>query len=136
MHFFGACKPTHPHPQAGTCEKKHSRGGFIVFMVNLHALNLRSIMFKTNEYFEGKVKSIAFNTAEGPATIGVMAGGEYEFGTSTVEFMTVTSGSMTVKLPGETEWKTFKPFETFIVAKDQKFNLRIQSDVSYLCLYR
>ena len=24
-------------------------------------------MFKTNEYFEGKVKSIAFNTVEGPA---------------------------------------------------------------------
>ena len=42
-------------------------------------------MFKTNEYFNGNVKSIAFITKEGPATIGVMAIGEYEFGTSTVE---------------------------------------------------
>ena len=30
-------------------------------------------MFKVNEYFDGTVKSIAFGTAEGPATIGVMA---------------------------------------------------------------
>ena len=37
-------------------------------------------MFKVNEYFDGTVKSIAFGTAEGPATIGVMAPGEYEFG--------------------------------------------------------
>ncbi len=58
-------------------------------------------MFKVNEYFDGKVKSLAFRTAEGPATIGVMAPGEYEFGTSTVEIMTVVSGALTVKLPGE-----------------------------------
>ncbi|MEI7491849.1 MAG: pyrimidine/purine nucleoside phosphorylase [Bacteroidota bacterium] len=93
-------------------------------------------MFKTNEYFEGKVKSIAFTTADGPATIGVMAAGEYEFGTSSVEYMTVTSGEMTVKLPGETDWKVFKPFDTFVVPKDSKFNLRINSDSAYLCLYR
>ena len=59
-------------------------------------------MFKTNEYFDWKVKSIAFETAEGPATFGVMAAGEYEFGTSIVEFMMVTSGVMSVQQPGET----------------------------------
>lgn len=40
-------------------------------------------MFKTNEYFDGNVKSIAFTAANGHATMGVMAPGEYEFGTST-----------------------------------------------------
>jgi uncharacterized protein YaiE (UPF0345 family) len=93
-------------------------------------------MFKTNEYFEGKVKSIAFTTAEGPATLGVMAPGEYEFGTSTVEYMTVVSGKMTVLLPGETAWKEFKPFDTFIVPKDSKFKLKIETDSAYVCLYR
>lgn len=43
-------------------------------------------MFKTNEYFDGKVKSLAFNNIEGDVTIGVMAPGEFEFGTSTVEY--------------------------------------------------
>lgn len=36
-------------------------------------------MFKTNDYFHGKVKSISFTTSEGSATIGVMAVGEYEY---------------------------------------------------------
>ena len=65
-------------------------------------------MFNTNEYFDGKVKSIGFETPEGKATIGVMAVGEYEFVTSTVEYMTVTSGKLTVLLPGSDEWKDFR----------------------------
>jgi len=93
-------------------------------------------MFKTNEYFEGKVKSIAFSTIDGPATLGVMAPGEYEFGTSSVEYMTVVSGIMTVQLPDKQEWMEFKPFDTFIVPKDTKFRLRIAFDAAYICLYR
>ena len=38
-------------------------------------------MFKVNEYFDGKVKSIGFKTSEAPATVGVMAPWHYEFGT-------------------------------------------------------
>jgi len=93
-------------------------------------------MFKVNEYFDGKVKSIAFTTPDGPATLGVMAPGEYEFGTSTVEYMTVVSGMMTVKLPGEAEFRDYKPFDTFIVAKDSKFQLWIVTDAAYICLYK
>lgn len=93
-------------------------------------------MFKTNEYFDGKVKSIAFETKDGSATIGAMKAGEYEFGTSTIEHMTVTSGTMEVQLPGENTWKTFKPFETFIVDKDVSFKVKVEGDTSYLCLYK
>ena len=92
-------------------------------------------MYKTNEYFDGKVMSIAYKTDEGDATIGVMAAGEYEFGTSTVEFMTVTSGIMQVMQPGETEWKTYKEFETFRVEKDVKFKVKLEGDTAYRCLY-
>ncbi|NCC72035.1 MAG: pyrimidine/purine nucleoside phosphorylase [Sphingobacteriia bacterium] len=93
-------------------------------------------MFKTNEYFNGRVVSIAYQTPEGPATIGVMSPGEYEFGTSTIEHMTVISGIMNVLLPGETQWKSYKEFETFIVPKDTKFKVRLQTDTAYRCLYR
>ena len=54
-------------------------------------------MFKVNEYFDGTVKSIAFDMTAGPATIGVMAAGEYEFGTSQLEIMHVVAGALTVK---------------------------------------
>ncbi len=73
---------------------------------------------------------------EGPATIGVMAAGEYNFGTSSIEYMTVTSGELLVMLPGETAWKEYKPFETFVVEKGVTFKVKAQADTSYLCQYR
>jgi purine/pyrimidine-nucleoside phosphorylase len=93
-------------------------------------------MFKVNEYFDGKVTSLAFETNEGKATIGVIAAGEYEFGTSTIEYMTVTSGSMEVMRAGETLWSIFKEFETFIVPANTKFKMKVKEDTSYRCLYR
>ncbi|PAB59053.1 pyrimidine/purine nucleoside phosphorylase [Anaeromicrobium sediminis] len=93
-------------------------------------------MFKTNEYFEGEVMSIGFNPEKGPATIGVMAVGEYEFGTSQKEFMTVTSGKMLVKLPGTDQWKDFKENETFIVEANEKFQVNVKEEISYICFYK
>ncbi len=93
-------------------------------------------MFNKNEYFDGKVASLAFEGNDGRATCGVMAAGEYEFGTSTIEIMTVVSGVMEVKLPGESEYKSYKQFDTFEVAKDVKFGVRVAADTAYLCLYR
>jgi uncharacterized protein YaiE (UPF0345 family) len=93
-------------------------------------------MFKVNEYFEGNVKSIAFSTTEGPATVGVMAKGEYEFGTSTKEIMIVTTGSLMVKLPGASDWKAYKPYDRFEVEANKKFQVRIDEESSYVCFYR
>jgi len=93
-------------------------------------------MFKVNEYFDGKVKSLALKTANGPATVGVMAAGDYEFGTSTVEIMTVVSGTLTVKLPGSEVWKDYKAGASFTVEAEKKFQLKVAADAAYLCLYR
>ncbi len=93
-------------------------------------------MFKVNEYFDGKVKSLAFNSPEGPATVGVMAVGEYEFGTSSIEIMTVVSGAMDIKLPGNESWKTIKAGESFEVAANIKFGVRMPVETAYLCLYK
>lgn len=93
-------------------------------------------MFKTNEYFDGKVKSIAFASGKGDATIGAMQAGEYTFETNSIEYMTVTSGEMKVQLPNETEWNIYKPFETFIVEKNSAFKVKTEADTSYLCIYK
>lgn len=93
-------------------------------------------MFKTNEYFDGKVKSMAFETTQGPATVGVMAKGEYQFGTTTIEHMTVISGEMQVQLPNENQWFSYKPFETFIVPKDVTFKVKVMDNTAYRCLYK
>ena len=92
-------------------------------------------MLSINEYFDGKVKSIGFDTANGKATVGVMAPGEYAFGTSTVELMTVLSGEMSVLLPGEEQWKTYSEGDSFRVESDKKFAVKTKVDTAYKCLY-
>lgn len=91
--------------------------------------------FKTNEYFDGKVVSIAFQTETLPATVGVMAIGDYEFGTSQPEVMTVTSGALTVLLPGKTEWETYEAGDSFKVEANQSFKVKTEVETAYLCLY-
>jgi len=93
-------------------------------------------MFKVNEYYNGNVKSLAFSNDEGDITVGVMAPGEYEFNTSTVEYMTVVSGELTVQLPSEEEWKSYKPFETFIIEKNISFKVIVKQETAYKCLYK
>ena len=92
-------------------------------------------MLDVNEYFDGKVKSIAFQTETLPATVGVMAVGEYEFGTSQKETMTVVSGALTVKLPGTDEWQTFSAGDAFNVEANQSFQLKVAVETAYLCTY-
>lgn len=93
-------------------------------------------MFNVNEYFNGNVKSLALENSEGKATIGVMAPGEYEFGTATVEIMKVITGKLTVQLPDADKWEDFHAGESFEVDKDKKFKVKIEEQSAYLCLYK
>ena len=71
-----------------------------------------------------------------PATLGVMAPGEYEFGTSQLEVMHVVAGALTVKLPGTDSWTTFEAGSQFTVEANSKFQLKVAVDTAYLCEYR
>lgn len=92
-------------------------------------------MLKVNEYFDGKVKSIAFQSAALPATVGVMCAGDYEFGTSQKETMTVVSGILDVLLPGAADWQRFETGAVFEVDANQRFQLKVPVDTAYLCTY-
>jgi len=93
-------------------------------------------VFQVNQYFDGKVASIAFQQPEGSATVGVMAPGEYEFGTSQLEIMHVINGALVVKLPDSDTWTTYAAGEQFTVAANSRFNLKVERDTAYLCEYR
>lgn len=92
-------------------------------------------MIKHNQYFEGKVQSLAVEGHDKPATVGVMSAGEYEFGTDLPELMSVVAGTLTVLLPGETEWQTFNSGESFNVPGSSKFQLKVPVDTAYYCIY-
>lgn len=93
-------------------------------------------MIQINEYFDGNVKSLAYQSSEGKSTVGVMEPGSYEFGTSQKEIMVVVEGKMEILLPLETTWKTIRQGEAFEIAADTSFKVKVQEQVSYLCKYR
>ncbi|MDP5231168.1 MAG: pyrimidine/purine nucleoside phosphorylase [Cellulophaga sp.] len=92
-------------------------------------------MFKTNTYFDNHVVSIAFNNKEGKATIGVMAPGDYTFGTNCVEIMTVISGEMLVRLKESEDFVHYVAFDSFEVPANSSFQVSVKEDTSYKCIY-
>jgi uncharacterized protein YaiE (UPF0345 family) len=93
-------------------------------------------MINVNEYFEGSVKSLGYTSAEGKSTIGVIEKGEYEFGTSSHETMTVIEGQLDALLPGESEWQSFTAGQSFEVEANTSFKVKSHVQSSYLCKYK
>ncbi len=93
-------------------------------------------MISANEYFEGNVKSLGYKSAKGNSTVGVMEAGEYEFGTTTHETMIVIEGEMTVKLPNASNWKTYVAGERYEISANEKFQVKVETQTSYLCQYK
>lgn len=87
-----------------------------------------------NVYFEGKVQSLGLNTANGKATLGVMKAGAYTFSTATPEKMIVITGILNVKLP-DTDWIAYTDQQAFDVPAGIAFEVKCDSDVSYICYY-
>ncbi|SQH75007.1 conserved hypothetical protein [Shewanella benthica] len=92
-------------------------------------------MLAVNEYFAGKVKSIGFQAEDKPASVGVMEPGDYEFGTAAPEVMIVVAGALTVLLPGSDSWQIFNAGTQFNVPGDAKFQVKVETQTAYLCLY-
>lgn len=90
---------------------------------------------KVNEYFDGNVTSIAFENGEGRATAGVMAVGEYEFGTSEKELMKVVSGELHIRLPGQDEFVAYATGTHFHVPANAKFGVKVTQPTAYVCFY-
>ncbi len=90
---------------------------------------------KVNEYFDGNVKSIGFENSEGRATAGVMAVGDYTFGTSENELMKVISGELSIKLPGADGFETYAAGTEFRVPAGVEFQVKAVQPTAYLCFY-
>ncbi len=93
-------------------------------------------MIDVNEYFEGKVKSIAFSGGELPATVGVMDIGEFVFSTSQHEVMTVVDGLLRVRLPGEPDYRDYASGTSFEVPANASFDVIVAQQTAYHCTYQ
>ncbi len=95
-----------------------------------------TVVKEANVYFDGKVTSRTILFTDGSKkTLGVMFPGEYEFGTADREIMEIFSGDLDVLLPGETAWKTVKGGQSFEVAPNAKFKLKVRKLSDYCCSF-
>lgn len=95
-----------------------------------------TVVKKANVYFDGKVTSRTVLFADGEKkTLGIMLPGDYEFSTGDKEIMEVLGGSMDVKLPGETAFRTYRPGDSFEVPANSAFKLVIREVADYCCSY-
>ena len=90
-------------------------------------------MLKHNSYFEGKVQSVGFERNGRRATVGVIDVGEFHFGTDAPERMTVLSGELQARLPGEATFRPFPAGTTFEVAGQSGFDVKATGPAAYLC---
>jgi len=93
-------------------------------------------MINVNEYFDGAVKSLGYQSTEGKSTIGVIEAGEYEFGTSQHETMVVIEGKLTALLPGAADWAVYTNGQSFEVPANASFKVKAEGQTSYLCKYK
>ena len=90
-------------------------------------------MLKHNSFFEGKVQSIGFERSGRRATAGVVDAGEFHFGTDAAERMTVISGELWARLPGETAWRAFPAGTAFEIPAKSGFDVKAAAASAYLC---
>jgi len=93
-------------------------------------------MINVNEYFNGQVKSLGYETSAGKSTIGVIDPGEYEFSTSQEETMHIIEGELTAFLPLNQNWQIFTKGQHFVVPAHTAFKIKATTQTAYLCQYR
>ncbi len=88
-------------------------------------------MLKHNAYFEGKVQSIGYERLGRRMTVGVIAPGEYHFGTDAPERMTVVSGEVDAKVSNG--WRTYAAGAAFEIPGKSGYDIRVRDAAAYLC---
>lgn len=93
-------------------------------------------MLSHNSYFDDQVQSLGFERHGRKASVGVLAEGEYHFGTAAAERMSIVSGAVSVTLDGESEERHYSAGSSFEIGANSGFDIRTQGGVAaYLCEY-
>ena len=90
-------------------------------------------MLKHNSYFDGQVQSLGFERNGRRATVGVIDVGEFHFGTDAAERVTIVSGELWAKLPGEGAFRAFPAGTSFEVPSKSGFDVKATRPAAYVC---
>ncbi len=94
---------------------------------------MATTLLKHNTYFDGHVQSVGYERNGRRATVGVIAPGEYHFGTDAPERMTVISGELAVKRAGSDAWVIYPAGTAFEIAAKSGFDVRATDPSAYRC---
>jgi uncharacterized protein YaiE (UPF0345 family) len=98
-------------------------------------LNVASVGTKANVYFDGRCVSHGITLADGTKkSVGVILPATLTFNTGAPEVMETVAGVCSVLLPGQSEWQTFGPGQSFDVPGNASFQIRVEGEpYHYLC---
>lgn len=95
-----------------------------------------TVIKEANIYFNGQVTSRTVLFPDGTKkTLGIMLPGEYEFGTQEAELMEIAVGELDVLLPNNNSWRKITKGQSFEVAANSKFKLKVNHVTDYWCSY-
>ena len=95
-----------------------------------------SIVKKANVYFDGNVSSRTLKFADGSVkTLGFMLPGEYSFNTADKELMEIIDGELEVLLPDTDDWQSVTGGESFYVAANARFTVKVSTPCDYCCSF-
>lgn len=95
-----------------------------------------SVVKKANIYFDGLVSSRTIRFEDGTEkTLGLMLPGEYRFNAEVQETMEILSGELEVQIAGDSQWKTFRAGQAFVVPAGSFFVARVKEPTDYCCSY-
>jgi len=92
---------------------------------------------KASVYFDGKCVSHSFVLADGTKkSVGVILPASLTFSTGAPEIMECVAGRCSIRLKGETEWKTYAAGESFDVPPNSSFDIEVSGEpYHYICHY-
>ncbi len=95
-----------------------------------------TVLREANIYFNGAVASHSILFSDGTKkTLGVMQPGEYTFNTGAAELMEILGGELDLQLAGETVWRKICAGQSFEVAANSSFTMKVQSVTDYCCSF-
>lgn len=93
-----------------------------------------SVVKKANVFFDGKCVSHTVLLADGTKkSVGVIFPSSLVFNTGAPEIMEINGGKCSVRIKGETEWKTYEAGQSFSVPGDSHFDIETLELLDYVC---
>ena len=93
-----------------------------------------SVTTQANVYFDGKCVSHGITLADGTRkSVGVVLPSELTFNTGAPDIMECVAGECIYRLAGSEEWLTSRPGQSFKVAGNSSFDIRVTGAYHYIC---